>query len=392
MNHIKFMLYTIAAGLLAGTLSAFFLVSLEWVTSMQNAYHWLLWLLPLGGALVSYTYIKFGKDTSSGNALIFEQIQTGQGIVPFRIVPFVLGGTLITHLFGGSAGREGTAMQMGGGAASWLGAVGKLNAEQTRLLLLAGISAGFGSLFGTPLAAAVFALEAAARGKQRLHAVIPCLAASYTAHFVCLLSGAKHQHYFISLVPHFNFIILIKLIAASAAIGAAAGLFKKALSSLKGLFQAYLPHTAWRSFAGGIIIIALVYALDTRAYLGLGLPLIEQAFEQPAAAEWFALKLIFTVVTLAAGFIGGEVTPLFAIGAALGSALAPLIGTSPSFLAAIGLAAMFGAATKAPLAAFVLGLELFGTDAALYLLAACLISSLCSGRNSIYAAPVRQSM
>ncbi|MEF2245764.1 MULTISPECIES: chloride channel protein [unclassified Paenibacillus] len=392
MNHIKFMLYTIAAGLLAGTLSAFFLVSLEWVTSMQNTYHWLLWLLPLGGALVSYAYIKFGKDTSRGNALIFEQIQTGRGSVPFRIVPFVLGGTLITHLFGGSAGREGTAMQMGGGAASWLGAVGNLNAEQIRLLLLAGISAGFGSLFGTPLAAAVFALEAAARGKQRLHAIIPCLAASYTAHFVCLLWGAKHQHYFISLVPHFNFIILIKLIAASAAIGAAAWLFKKALSSLKRLFQAYLPHTAWRSFAGGIIIIALVYALGTRAYLGLGLPLIEQAFDQPAAAQWFALKLIFTVITLAAGFIGGEVTPLFAIGATLGSALAPLIGTSPSFLAAIGLSAMFGAATKAPLAAFVLGLELFGTDAALYLLAACLISSLCSGKNSIYAAPVRQSM
>jgi len=388
MKTVKFIIYIIIVGLLAGSLSAFFLASLAWVSSLQTSYSWLLWLLPFGGAFVSYTYIKLGKDTGRGNALLFEQIQTGQGIVPLRIVPLALGGTLITHLFGGSAGREGTAMQMGGGIAGWLGSAGKLSAEQSKLLLLCGISAGFGSLFGTPLAAAVFAVEAAALCKQRLHALLPCLISSYTAHYICLLWGAKHQHYSIIHVPKFDFLLVIYLIAASLAIGAAAWIFKHSLVFVKKCLQKFIPLLYIRSFIGGIIIILLVYLLDSRAYLGLGLPLIEQSFGQAADPSWFALKILFTVITLGAGFIGGEVTPLFAIGATLGSALAPVIGTSPSFMAAIGLAAIFGAAAKAPLAAFVLGFELFGAEAALYMLIACIFSSLMSGKSSIYPKPV----
>ncbi|RIX53746.1 voltage-gated chloride channel protein [Paenibacillus nanensis] len=377
------------AGAAAGTASAVFLFSLEAVTQQQMQHRWLLWLLPLGGAFVSYIYIVYGKETLRGNNLVMEQVHTGNGSVPLRMAPLVLFGTLVTHLLGGSAGREGTAVQMSGSLSSSIGKLFKLNHWDRRVLVLCGIGAGFSSVFGTPLAGTLFALEASARRNMRYEALIPCLIASYTGHFVTLAWGARHSHYEMGAVPALHPAVLLKVAAAAVAFGLAAMLFVRLTGSLKKLFARGLKNPALRSFVGGLLIIALVCAIGSRDYLGLGLPLMEQAFHEAVSPIVFLLKTLFTSVTLGSGFLGGEVTPLFVIGSTLGSALSSYLSLSAPFLAALGLASVFGAASKTPLACTVLGLELFGVHGAFYLLIACFISALVSGRTGIYDSHIR---
>lgn len=391
LSWLKQLLMALPAGAAAGTASAVFLFSLEGVTHLQTQHRWLLWLLPLGGAFVSYIYLLYGKEASRGNNLVLEQVHSGNGNIPLRMAPLVLLGTLVTHLFGGSAGREGTAVQMSGSLSSGIGKLFMLNHWERRVLVLCGIAAGFSSVFGTPLAGTLFALEASTRRGRgmRYEALIPCLLASFTGHYVTLAWGAHHSHYDMGAVPAPQPLVLLKVAAAAVAFGMAALLFVWLTNSLKKLFTRGLKHPALRSFVGGLLVIALVYAIGSRDYLGLGLPLMEQAFQEAVSPFTFLLKTLFTSVTLGSGFLGGEVTPLFVIGSTLGSSLSSYLTLSAPFLAALGLASVFGAASKTPLACTVLGLELFGFHGALYLLIACFISALVSGRMGIYDSHIR---
>ncbi|MFD0587099.1 chloride channel protein [Paenibacillus sp. GCM10027627] len=385
----KWLLLCLLIGAAAGTASAFFLYSLDVATALQTSYHWLLWLLPLGGVSVQWLYIKYGQNTVRGNNLVLEQIHDGDGSVPLRMAPLVLIGTLITHLFGGSAGREGTAVQMGGSLTSGLTRLFKLNSDERRMALLCGLAAGFGSVFGTPLAGTAFGIEASARGAMKFRALIPCLAASYTGHYVTILWGAKHTHFHMGTVPAFSFNVIGKVILAAIAFGLAAKLFVLSVAAIKKLLARWMSNPLHRSFIGGIAIIAFVYTLGTRQYLGLGLPLMEQAFHEAVSPVVPLLKTMFTAMTLGSGFVGGEVTPLFVIGSTLGSALSPALALPASFLAALGLAAVFGAASKTPFACTILGLELFGVQGAFFILLACLVSTFVSGRSTIYESHIR---
>lgn len=385
----KGFLLALIAGVTAGSASAFFLYLLESASRLQSRNAFLLWLLPFAGLFSAWLYRRYGKTSIRGNNLVLEQIHDGKGIVPFAMAPLVLLGTVLTHLFGGSAGREGTAVQMSGSLASAIGGRLGLQEHDRRMLVLYGVCAGFGSVFGTPLAAVLFGLEAGASKKQRLPAVLACLVAAYSGHYTALAWGTSHAHYGIGALPAFHWLTLLKVAAASIIFGLLALVFVKALEGMKRGMGYLLESPLLRGFAGGLVVIGFVYAVGSRDYLGLGLPLMENAFAEFADPLAPLLKLLFTVATVGAGFPGGEVTPLFVIGSTAGSAMAHYLSLPAAFLAALGLAAVFGAAAKTPLACIVLGAELFGWQAIPYLALACSISFLASGRAGIYASHVR---
>ena len=379
-----------------GSASAFFLWALDALTRVRFANPWLLFLLPLGGFAVGWLYHRFGKTAAAGNNLIIDEIhQPGAG-VPRRMAPLVLIGTLATHLFGGSAGREGTAVQMGGSVAGAFARILKLDAGSVRILLMAGVAAGFGSVFGTPIAGAVFALEVLVIGRMQYDALIPCFIASLVADWTCGAWGVGHTHYHVAIAaaPRLDAWLFGKVVIASVAFGLAGCLFAWCSHRLADEFKRFIPKPELRPAVGGVLVIGLFFLVQTPDYLGLGvlgnrpdaitLPAMFTSADIPATA-WL-WKLVFTVVTLAAGFKGGEVTPLFFIGAALGNTLAVAMGAPVDLFAALGFVAIFAGATNTPLASTLLGMELFGAGNGLYLATACIIAYRFSGHSGIYAA------
>ncbi|WP_084673425.1 voltage-gated chloride channel family protein [Paenibacillus sp. HW567] len=384
-TFIKWIVLGSVVGVLSGTASAFFLKSLDKVTELRMNHAWLLFLLPLGGALVSYLYMRYGKNSSKGNNLILEQIGDGNETIPLRMAPLVLFGTLVTHLFGGSAGREGTAVQMGGSLAEGFGKLIRINPLDRKILLMCGISGGFGSIFGTPLAGTIFGLEVIAIGLISHKALLPCFTASFVGDIVATrVWGVKHIHYHVDVFPALGATVLLKVILASILFGLASILFSELTHYLKRTFTALVTNPMLKSALGGCIIIALVYIVGSRDYLGLGIPLIQDSFTTDVAPFAFLWKLIFTSFTLGTGFQGGEVTPLFAIGATMGNSLAGILHLYAPFLASLGFIAVFCGATNTPIACFIMGIELFGSGGAVYMFIACLVSFLFSGHTGIY--------
>lgn len=362
-------------GVLSGTASAFFLKSLDYVTEVRLNHGWLLFLLPAGGALVSFLYMRYGKNSAKGNNLILEQIREGNEAIPLRMAPLVLFGTLITHLFGGSAGREGTAVQMGGSLAEGFGRLIKINALDRKILLMCGISGGFGSIFGTPLAGTIFGLEVIAIGLISHKALLPCFTASFVGDLVTTrLWKVHHTHYQVDVFPALDLVVLLKVIAAAIVFGLVSMLFSELTHFLKRTFTYIFKNPMLKSAVGGLIIIALVYVVGSRDYLGLGIPLISGSFETEMPPFAFLWKLIFTALTLGTGYQGGEVTPLFAIGATLGNSLAGVLHLYAPFLASLGFIAVFCGATNTPIACFIMGIELFGSTGAVYMFIACVVS------------------
>ncbi|CAH2211933.1 voltage-gated chloride channel family protein [Tepidibacter aestuarii] len=375
-------------GVLSGCLSAFFLISLSKATSYRVTHPYMLFLLPIGGAFVSFFYKKYGENSLKGNNLILEQIQIGHQKnenVPLIMTPLVLFGTVVTHLFGGSAGREGTAVQMGGSMAELVGKIFKVDSMDRKILLLCGISSGFGSVFGTPLAGTVFAMEVVAIGEMQYFAFIPCFISSFVSNFVALALGATHSHYEMIQVPDMTFIVILKIIIASICFGLCSILFSELTSTFKYLFNKFFENPVYKSAFGGLIVIILVYAVGTKDYIGLGLPMISKSLTEPVSSFAFFWKTLFTSITLGSGFQGGEVTPLFYIGSTLGNALGPILNISPYFLASLGFVAVFSGATNTPLACFIMGLELFHGEGVIFLFIACMVSYLFSGHHGIYS-------
>lgn len=380
-----------------GSASAFFLWALDAVTRVRFANPWLLFLLPIAGLCVGLLYHLYGRAANGGNNLLIDEIhQPGVG-VPKRMAPLILAGTLMTHLFGGSAGREGTALQMGGGIAASFARFFNLDAAGTRILLMAGVAAGFGSVFGTPVAGAVFALEVLVVGRIQYDALVPCFIAAVIADWMCRTWGVGHAHYQVAVPPAGSMIdgwLIGKVIFAAAAFGLASLLFTTLSHRLDGILKTYIVRPELRPVVGGILVISLFFFAGTGDYLGLGvlaehpgtitLPAMFTSTDIPATA--WAWKLLFTVVTLSAGFKGGEVTPLFFIGAALGNTLALVLGAPVDLFAALGFVAIFAGATNTPLASILLGMELFGAGNGLYIATACIIAWRCSGAKGIYSA------
>jgi H+/Cl- antiporter ClcA len=384
-------------GTLAGTAAAVFLVVLDAVTRLRLENPDLLFLLPFAGLLIGWAYHRFGGAAGYGSSLVIgalhetrtdDPVDRAAARIPLRAAPMVLIGTWLTHLFGGSAGREGTAVQMAAALADGVFRLLRIAPAERPLVIAAGVSGGFAAVFGTPAAGVVFSLEVARRGSVCYSAVGAAVAAAVVGDAVARAWGVTHSPYPASGVQPLNLVLVAKTVAAGAGFGGAAVLFILLTTTIRRIFARWVPVVPLRPFIGGLLIIGLAVIVGSREYLGLSLPLIARSLEPEGAGPnaWaFALKLVFTAVTLGSGFVGGEVTPLFAIGAALGHTLGHLLGLDPAFTAALGFAAVFAGASKTPLACTVMGVELFGGGSVLYLLVACFTAYAVSGRRSIYS-------
>jgi H+/Cl- antiporter ClcA len=370
---------------LAGTASAGFLLCLDRVTAWRESHLWIIAALPLAGFAIGWIYHHFGSSVEGGNNLILDEIHDPKKVVPLRMAPFVLLGTIASHLFGASTGREGTAVQMGGSLADQLSPLFRLKADDRRVLLMAGVSAGFASVFGTPLAGAVFGIEVLAVGRLRYDAILPCFAAAILGDRVTLAWGVHHTAYPPLDLQNHSALGLLSALAAGAVFGMVGMLFARTTHAISAAFKRRIPYPPFRPLVGGALIALAVWAVGTTRYVGLGIPIILDSFNGSTHPWDFAGKFLFTSFTLGAGFKGGEVTPLFYIGATLGAALSVPLALPRALAAGLGFVGVFAGAANTPLACTLMAIELFGPAVGVHAGLACVSSYLFSGHSGIYS-------
>lgn len=386
---LKVILVSLCCAVVMGIISFVFLKMLGLSSVFREFFPYCIWFLPLSGMLTAFVYKRYGGESSKGNNLIIQSANEGVK-VPKRLAFLTFIFTLLTHFSGGSAGREGTAVQIGGTLTSNVADKLGFKNDDRKIIILSGLSAAFGSVFGTPLAGAFFGMEVCCIGQLSVSAVIPCFLSSYLANAVTLLLGATHEVHKISAIPSLDIKSVLVFISASILFGLIGKLFALGVKYLKLLYAKIFKNTVLSALIGSVIVVLLIVLLNLNKYEGLSTWQQTTAFE--GNANWYDMpvKFILTTLTLGAGFQGGEVTPLFDIGASFGGWYANMFGIEPSFLAAIGLICVFGSAANTPITTIMLGIELFGAEAVPYFVFASLISFIASGKSGIYPAQERK--
>lgn len=379
----KWLLLAAVTGSACGLLGSAFHVAVEMVTELRAEWPWLLYALPLAGLAITALY-KLLKTEGQGTNDIFNEVHQG-GVISTRLVPSIFLGTVLTHLCGGSAGREGAALQMGGALGYRTGRLFGFDERDLRVATTAGMAAFFTALFGTPLTATVFAIAVVSVDSFYHAALFPSLAAALGAYGISLLLGVEPTHFSVA-VPALSPGLLIRTAVLATLCGLVSMLFCVVIHQTEHLLKHYLPNPWLRAFAGGCAIVAFTLLCGTTDYNGAGMGVITAAVEEgsvrPAA---FLFKLIFTAITLGAGFKGGEVVPSFFVGAAFGCAVGPFLGIPAGFAAALGLVSVFCGAVNCPLASIFLSVELFGGEGLLCFALACCLSYVLSGYNGLYS-------
>lgn len=385
-NHILFGIISIFIGIVVGIIDTCFGQILLLITGFRSSYvKYLVPLLAFSGVIIVYVYNKIGKNSMKGMALVFETAQQKEEKIPMRLIPLTILSTWITHLFGGSAGREGVAVQIGATFAHRIGRIVKLKNSE-KILLVTGMAAGFGGLFQTPIAAVFFALEVLCVGIIEYNALFPALIASYTASYTSHFLGLEKFSFDLSSHVNIDTLLIIKLAVIGIIFGLTGGVFSSSLNYLKVYLKNKIENPYVRIFIVGIILSVLLMFLHNGRYCGLGTNLIADSFNGSEIYKYdWILKILFTVFTLAAGFQGGEVTPLFSIGASLGIVLGGILNMPVAFVAALGYAAVFGSASNTFLAPIFIGAEVFGFQYLPYFFVVCVVAYVFNGNKSIYS-------
>lgn len=380
----KWLIFSIVTGGVCGLVGVGFHKLVTLVTNVRTETDWILYLLPAAGLVIVFLYRCAGLKTDQGTNMVLESVRAGDK-PPLVMAPLIFIATAITHLFGGSSGREGAALQIGGSIGAALGKLIPLDEKDRRILIQSGMSAVFAAIFGTPLTASVFAMEVITVGKIHYAAFVPCLFSAVMGYGIAGAFGIAPERFHVGFIPELTVASILQSILLAALFAVVSILFCTALHSTDKLFEKCFPNEYLRVFVGGCLIIGLTLLVGCRDYNGAGMNIIEHAIEGSGKPEAFLLKILFTAVTLEAGFKGGEIVPSFFIGSTLGCAAAPLIGMDAGFGAALGLIGVFCGVVNCPIASLILSIELFGSEGMVFYGIVCAVSYMLSGYFSLYS-------
>lgn len=382
-NLIKWLVLAVLTGLSVGFISSLFARVLKFVTNYRTEHFWVFFLLPVSGLIIVFLYQKFGQEDGGTNQVL--STIRSQDDVPFRSAPLIFVSTILTHFAGGSAGREGAAIQLGGSIGNQLGSWFHLDEEDRHVMVMCGMSAAFSAVFGTPMAAAVFAMEVVSVGVMYYAALLPCVIASIIAAEFATGVGLNPETFPVARIPQLSVESGLKMAVIAAGCGLLSILFCVALKAVSGIYGKYLKNPYLRVCVAGCLVIGITMLLGTGDYMGAGNELIARAVEQGKARPLdFLWKMILTAITMRAGYRGGEIVPAFSVGATFGCVAGGLLGFSPEVAAAASMVALFCGVTNCPIASMLISFELFGFSGAAYYLIAISISYALSGYYSLY--------
>lgn len=381
---IKWIAIAVIVGILVGLIGVLFHFSIDYVTEFRQANTWVLFLLPIAGIFIAWLYKIMSAENDRGTDFVLVSIRSEENI-PLKTAPLIFISTVVTHFVGGSAGREGAALQLGSSISNKIGEIIKLDENDMHTMSMCGMSAAFAALFGTPVTAAVFSLEVVSIGIMHYSALVPCILAAITGSIVASAFGVAPEKFVLHGIPAVGALSIGKVIILSVLCAFISIIFCFIMKKVHHGYDKYIKSRYIKGFVGGVIVLVLTLIIGNGDYNGGGMNIVNNAIEGKVFIGAFFLKIIFTAFTLGAGFKGGEIVPSFFTGATFGNVVAKIVGLNPSFGAGIGMVAVFCGVTNCPVSSLILSVEMFGAGELLFFAIVCSVSYMLSGYTGLYS-------